>query len=340
MPQLVRRITPLALLALGAGALSAAPIGAQSETKPTPTCAGVSIVDPEGDHSQGGDNSDVTAAFFVTKDGVTTLNIRVQNLTDEVPSGFTGVTWYGIWKNAAGANRFVSGDIDFEGAVTFAYGSYTNPGAGFQQEGDTTGKLHTGAAGVIEIVIPPAELGEEKLAAPYIDSRLSRSVPGVGGIVSQADRAPDADAGPDYVVRECGAGEPVPPEPKPQPKPSGGGGSGGGGSSGGGSSTNPAPAPAQSQPATLPVTLSTKSARASRSLRFRISAREKVTKLAARLLSGKRSVATGRLSKVGKRSTLRLRGKRKLKKGRYVLELTGLNARGQRGSIQFRVRLR
>ena len=354
-----QRLTALSLVSVGAGALVAAgPGGAQSQTKPEPACAGVAIVDPEGDKTQGGDSSDVTAGFFVTRNGGTTYNIRVKNLSTNVPQGFTAVTWYGLWKNAAGATKFVSADVDFSGATSFNYGTF---GTSFQEEGTSVGKLHMGPGGVIEITIP-SEIMEDKLSGPYVDSRLARSVPGVGGIVSQADRAPDQGAGTDYMKQDCGAAtQPTPtatptatpapsetavpapsptpsptPTPTPTPAPGGGGGSNGTPPGSGGPGTAP------SQPATLPVKLVKKRVKGKgrRRVVFKLRAGERVTRLAARLRSGNKTVAVGRLKKVGKRSTLKLRGSRKLRKGRYVLDLTGVNARGERGSVSFRVRLR
>jgi hypothetical protein len=51
-------------------------------------------------------------------------------------------------------------------------------------------------------------------------------------------------------------------------------------------------------------------------------------------------VATGSIKNLRRRGTLRLRARRSLARGSYVLQMTGVDARGQRGTVAFRVRLR
>src|SRR5688500_7679121 len=93
--------TPLAFLLVLLMAITATSLAGAQTAKPEPGCAGNSAVDPAGDQEgltvTPGENYDLTALFFLTKSNKTTANLKIKNLTKDVPSGATDVNWYVDW---------------------------------------------------------------------------------------------------------------------------------------------------------------------------------------------------------------------------------------------------
>jgi hypothetical protein len=302
------------------------PAGAQSAEKPEPACAGLAAKDAADDTSSG-ENTEILGFFFKTVGTKTTANIQVKNLTTEVPQGATGINWYVVWETPDG-QKFVEAAVDFNGDTSFGYGTLDGPDQpGYSQEGEAAGKLHEGENGVIEITVPSAEVGASRgktLKAPYASATLARSIPVLeAGLVQTVDSAPDEGGGRDYLVEPCVAAAPAPTEPGTQPGANPGAGA--------------------EQDATLPVSLVTRSAKArstrSKRLTLKLKSSEEVTDLRARLLKGAKEQGTGALATLNGTGKLKLKLKRKLRKGPYTLELIG-RAGGRQGTRAFKLKIK
>lgn len=332
----MRRIALVAGL-LATLTLTAADAPAVDDTKPV-ACNGLTFKDPSSDQA----NTQVPAdqmtpatemtGGFIKYDAskgaeATTYNLIVKDLTRTVPSGWTSVSWNAYFTTPDGTIRFVRTLVDFAGGETHEYGSFTpNPtGVGLtgvsQLEGDTQGKLFEGPDGVVQLVIP-AEFAPAgtKLETLYASSGQGRTLPGSvdspsRGLSSVMDTAPDdgADAGVSTTVAPCEGAEPG---PTPTPTPGGGG--------------TPPPGSGNSE---LPVTLVTKAVKAKKAkkrLKLKLRSSEKVTNLGAQLRKGTKVAGTGKLAALDGTGTLTLKLKKRLKKGKYVLDLAGNDAAGKR----------
>src|SRR3712207_1975352 len=125
---MTRRFPLLALAAITTTAVagSVTPASAVDETKPTP-CTGVAFNDPKGDSlsdpltlgdpfaSAGPANTDITSGWFNTRNGETTANLQIANLTQDIPQESPGGLWYYVEFNDG---RYVRAAIQTTG-VTF-----------------------------------------------------------------------------------------------------------------------------------------------------------------------------------------------------------------------------
>jgi hypothetical protein len=193
--------------------------GAETDTAP-PACRGMAASDPLGDHVFGAPEPtktqgsiDIEALYFRSgRDASgaysgTTAYVQVADLTTAVPPGSTAATWYVGWKDAEGATRFVGAtaatmtDVTGVAPLRFEYGTVN--GNNFTTDGTTTGRLHPGAHGIVEIAIP-RELAQEgdTLSAP---SAVVYRVIGDTDteITGATDHAPDSGAGQDWVATPC-----------------------------------------------------------------------------------------------------------------------------------------
>jgi hypothetical protein len=313
-----------ALASVSLATCLAAPAGALDATKPDPGCAGLAFVDPAGDQTDpfgtAPQNLDVTGGFFKYDGTTTTANIRVANLSQDVPPYATGVDWYFLY--AVGATTYyVGASIDFTGAVTFGYGTYDSA-QGYTETDTMAGKLFEGPSGVIQLAVPTAAKGGEGnlLRSPYVDATESYSVPGVGGFVQSADDAPDSLSGRAYTVGSCEAG-----------------------------ATGATPIRAPARTSTLRIKLLSNRASAARAhkgrtLALRLRSSEAITKLSGRITSGStrnpRVYGTGRLKRINGTATLRVRLRRALHRGSYRLDLGGIKRKGQRASRSLHLTVR
>jgi hypothetical protein len=292
--------------------------GAAAADKPAPACAGLAFSDAAGDAQTnstglpGGEgpaqpNLDITGGFFLSDGATVTADIRVANLDRKVPDGDDGVVWYMLW-HAGEETRYVGAELGSGGDVAFLYGTYDPTTGAYSHDGDTTGALFEGADGIVQVALP-ADYVKGTLASPYAEASELVSI-GVIGSLSNDDTAPDDQRGVDYTPAPCPAAAAPPPA---QAAP-----------------TSPAP-----RGLTLHVAPRAGSARvANRRHRVTIAVRSDgpVTKLVARLLgpSGKgRTLASGRLAKLEGAAALRLRTKRRLRRGRYVLRVTATGPDGR-----------
>lgn len=323
----------LAAVALPAVAWLAGPVGAQTG-KPEPDCAGLAATDPAGDSKDmagrpGAANLDVTGLFF-RSEGKTTANMRLANLTKDLPPGASAIRWYIVFGPAT-ARRWVRGTI-VSGSPdpAFSYGTYGGSPPSYTVDGDTTGKLHEGPEGIVEIVVPATVGGGagKTLVEPIAETASAVTTP-VRGQLFGADRAPDTGAGKDYLVGQCSSGQPPPIDP----------------------GVVTGPPPQTGDPARLPDTVAqrgdlhvkpaskvrlTKKASRRRRLALAVTATETVTRIRATLFAGSRvkgkAIGKGSLARVARKGKLTLKLSRPLKRGKYTLFLSGTNADGRAAS--------
>ena len=307
--------------AFAATAWLATPARALDDAKPTPTCAGVNFTDPAGDAAidpvgiglgalPATDNMDITGGFFKydtdsSGSATFTANIEVANLTKDVPTGATGVSWYYFW-NSGGAQYFVTAQVDATGAESYTYGHTAQI---LMTDGDARGKMFPGAKGVIQIAVPQGATQAQdgkRLSSPYASSRATFNLVAVEYIPT-ADDGPDGQVGKTYTVAQCAGG-------------------------------------ATTAAGALPITLGTSAAKASKakkgkSLSFKLTSTEAVTGLKGTLKKGKTSYGSGKLATLDGKGTLKVKLKKSLKKGTYKLNLSGSTAAGA-GKATFSVKVR
>jgi len=330
----LRRVLALALSLATAFAL-ASPALALDDTKPAPTCAGAAFTDKAGDQVRGftgtpadpsvGPNLDIIGGFFKDEAGEVTANLQISNLTNDIPSGADAISWYMVY-TAGGADYFVDATVTSGAQPVFGYGTYDSSLGNFTSVGTTKGKLFAGDHGVIQIVVPAAAKGVEgqTIKTPYAVAYENISIPAVGSLLNQDDRAPDTGTGKSYDVAQCAAGSTAPPtEP--------------------GTGTT-APPTSRTKPGTLPITLASSTAKAAkakkgRTLSLKLKSAERVTGIKATLKKGSTSYGTGKLASLNGKGTLKLKLKKALKKGTYKLQLTGSTAAGA-GKAKFTIKVR
>ena len=352
---------------LVAGAVPAPAQNAQKADGPPPRCvtSGNAFYDTyadnnklDGDEDPDDVNLDLTGGYFLydasAGDKAVTVNLNVPTMSDRVPVGGTGMAWNFIYSDGPESYRFVRRLRDFSGEY-YEYGKVTRDGTAagsFQYEGKTTGKAFPGRNGGISIVVPAAAGGVlgKQLSEPMATTTVTKQAPGaapsLGGLSTMVDLGPDGArlgfGGNPWKVGTCppedrfSAEEPAPPPPpgpmEPTKVPSG--------------EPQPQPQPAPSEVAQqqdggpLPVKVLTRRSsrlKKGRTLVLEVRASETVTDLAAQLRRGSKVLARGKLAWVGGNAELKLKLGTKLRKGRYVLDLAGSDARGAHRFTQARL---
>lgn len=318
----------LATLVCGLAAWQASALALDDE-KPGPGCAGSAFTDKTGDQtdstpllgaaSTAGPNEDITGGFLRYDGDTITANIKIANLTNAVPSDATNVEYY-FQYTLAGANHYVSASNDGT-TTTYSYGTF-DPNTGYSATDTVPGKEFPGPDGVIQIQLPAADVQQgATLGDPYAVAAQGLEIPGVGGLVSPADTAPDDMKGTPFVIGSCIDG---------------------------GASATPAPATATSgSSASLvfraPTILgSAKTANRTHKLSFKIDAQQKVTGLLVRLLpvSGKgKALASGRVASANGLTKVKLRVSARVKAGSYLLVATGtVDGKKLRGTQRVRLK--
>lgn len=372
----IARWTCAALTILVAALVAAAvPAPAQEATKPPPPCPdtgyGHAFYDTHADHNkaQGDDddedvNLDLSRGWFVYDaakgDRAVTANLSVQDMSDRLPVGSTTMAWNFIYSVAPESHRYVRRLRDFSGEY-YEYGKVTPDGStagSFQYEGRTEGKAFPGRSGGVTIVVPKAAgavLGKV-LDEPFATTTVSKQAPGAAQPFSRGvsttidvgfDGAKLGHAGLRWKVGTCPREETFPTEEPTEPPP-------------------PAPMeptrpdsgqpqsqqqPSPTEPAVmweegsgpLPVKLLTKRAsrlKKGRTLVLELRASQEVTALAAQLRKGSKVLAKGRLAWLAGNAELKLKLTGRLRKGRYVLDLAGSDARGAHRFTQAWLRVR
>jgi hypothetical protein len=325
---------PLAALiaAVSVGVMASGVVGsagAQTGATPTPDCSGVIITDPAGDQGipqgdpgvvllPGTDNVDLRGVFFrydTDSDAKTpvTANIQVTNLSKDLPLGASALSWYVEW-TVADTVYYVKADMDDAGAVVYDYG-VDDPTTGLTSSGATTGKFFEGENGVVQIRVPQS--GAKATDGNVLKTAEAHTSATIPGLLVFEDSAPESGTAKSYTVGQCPGESTAPPA----------------------TGTTP-PASAST---TLPIKLITSSAKAaknkkSKSLSLKLQSTEEVTGIKGTLKKGSTSYGSGKLSSLSGKGTLKLKLKKKLKKGSYKLKLSGTVAGGARSaSYKFKV---
>jgi hypothetical protein len=340
-------ITRLRLLSLlgaiasaGAAMLVLVPSSpAADESKPSP-CPSMNATDPTGDAGTGGDSLDLVGGFIKNNadSGETTANWVLKKLDKTIPAGATGKR-YRLTYSASNGSNYLQVVVNTDGEVFYQY----NGTGGFL---NGTGAFFEGENGIAQMVMPSNIGGDEgsKLTG------LSWSTTDIQGVPNTAQPSAvtyDTMPGKDQTVTACSpGGQPAPTQPQ-QTQPT---------------QTQP-PAqnpPAQNPPPEQPRTQSNDTRPAPLQIRFsrfggsakRLSA-AKVLKLKVRSLGGPISklqatlrlgspkgavYGKGALAKLNGKGTLPIRLTKKLKKGTYVLVVTGRQTSGRAAMASTKLR--
>jgi len=336
-----RLLVPAVIAAL---AFAVSPASAVDDAKPSVSCFGFLYKDkagdavstnPAGDASAKPENLDLIDGFlkFDAAKNETTVNIRIKNLTTDLPPGATAINWQVNYVGKAGTNDFLRASTDASGIVTYDYGGVEEtPAIPFNvRKGPTTGAFFEGPEGLIQMVFPEAvEPKGQVLKAFTISANEAIQVlpaaaptPVKGGSVYATDTASGGST-------QHTIGQPCPATPPPAPP-----------VTAGPPTTFGAPTGTTSE-APLPVKVATtkfKAKKVKKGMTFKLSSTEPLTQLAARLLKGKKAVGKGSLAKLNGKGSLKLKA-RGLKKGSYVLELSGTDGKGARRFKSFKIRVK
>jgi hypothetical protein len=325
----MRRILAFPLVML---LLLAVPVAA-ADPMPTPDCHGINVTDKEGDNvetttgNQGSPSTDITGGWltFDPASGKATANGRVANLTaGEVDPPHDGISWEFGFTTPSGP-MYVRGFQDITGMTKWTWGEprlVTDDQTAPRRTGTTSGALFPGKGGVVQIDIPLKDMGiavGATLKALTIEVRqwvtLPAAVPSAPPQVPLYSYAPpydDAAGKGQFLVGPCPAGSTP-------------------------AAATPVTTPAVAAPASLGVTVKVgrlSAKKVSKTRRIAIKLSGKATGLQATLRQGAggpegRIVAAGKLASLNGAGKLTLKLKGRLKKGRYMLVLTGRNASGQ-----------
>jgi hypothetical protein len=324
--------------------IGAGPATAIDETKPVHKC-GLLVKDGDKDATEPNaapntdphhDNMEIKGFFFKHEPAkgadATTVNIIIKDLTRDLPTGNTAINWsmkYTFNEKV----YFVRSVVDYSGGEAHEWGEFTATGAPagvsgtFQYKGETPGKLHEGPDGVVQIVIPQDNGGKagSTISNLEVSSNTGKSaVPTAAATPSRGVAYPnDTATTGKYTAAACDAATAppttAPSGPAPAPAPSGTG------------SSTPA---ATTGPAALPVKLASAKVKApkKKSLALKLTSSEKITGVVAQLRSASGTVAKGKLAAISGKGTLKLKLAKKLKKGKYTLDLVGKDASGAQRS--------
>lgn len=366
-------LAAVALATAGAATVLGGTAAAVDDTKPDPCGGAYAQKDAVGDQvatpgaNGATDTTDIIGLFFKHDPAkgaeATTFNLAVKDMKPAVPSGFTSQTWNVVYTTADETQRFVRAVLDFSGDLAFEFGTFRpapeNLTSVSQYEGVTTGKVFEGAAGLMQIVVPADRGGKagDKSSTIYATTTVGRTAPNeVGtptrGLASQVDETPDTapESKVTFTATPCADGTAPAPPATPGAPPSGGGGGTappqGGDPAGPGPGTPAQPGPAQPQggPPALSVKLLTKKVAAKKvkkALKLKLSATEAYTAVAAQLRSTKATLGLGKAKAFKKgKNGITIKLKKKLKKGRYVIDVRGTDAqgRGRVAAFKFTVR--
>lgn len=322
-----------------AAALTAVAVAFPAGAQDSPTavsCFGTFFTDKAGDNVRGHpafdgeagtDNLDLLEGWFSQAGGETFVNIRVKDLDTTIPPGSTSAQWQLDYGGSAPGVSFVRAVVDFAGLVTYDYGGQQQGAVTLNvREGGTTGNFIEGPNGVVQIAIPadkePKGTTLKGLTVfayePVQVIPPAAPTPVKGGQLYEQDTA--SGKGSHTLGQDC-------PPADPSTDPGGGDGSQGG-------------PPQVDDGGPLPVTVRTKSAKRSKSIKVKLESSEPLTQVAAQLRKGKKVAGKGKLSRLDGKGTLKLKAKRKPKKGSYVLDLVGTDGEGARRFLSVKFRLR
>lgn len=258
-----------------------------------PGCNGVQAPDKPGDVEPAG--MDILRAWADHADGRTTITVEIADLTREVSAGHT-FRAYDVNYSVGGGAYSQRAAVDPAGQVTF-WRWATNP---FVAD-PTTGEFAEGPGGYIRFTLPEAAAGSV-LNAFEVGTREFVGIQPLGGTYDAGDAAKSSLIR--WTVGTC----PAPPaEPAAAPI-----------------TTPPVAAvtaTAERGTQQLRVTV-VRISRRGRTLLMTLRSSAPIAGLRARL-GGARTLATGRLARLGAAGTLKLVGRRRVPAGRYALRLQG-----------------
>jgi hypothetical protein len=331
----------LAACCLAAGSVTAA--SGQGTATPAPGCDGVHLVDKAKDNAQ--PTTDINKVWFDRLGGKTFANMQVSDLKTELPGDST--EWYWSVRYDAGDTTYLLvAFLQADGTQGFGYRSTLPAGGAYGPVEESQGTIFPGKAGVIrweltddmggkvgtELVDTFASADEVVAGAPEKGSPYLR-------VVASIDDTTDIKSRPYMVKDACAGGTTPPPGGTPSGTPSG----------------QPVAPPAQpTGPASpggaktekLDVAVGKKVPRAKkvrRSLTLRAASKNGVSNVDAILVSGGKKgkvVGRGRIASLKGKGKLKLKISKKIKKGRYTLQLVGNNANGNGGSASFKLRFK
>ncbi len=331
--------------ALALGAISAVPAQAVDDTKPSPACYGLAFTDKKGDIAPtapgaqpgGRENLDLIGGFYkfdaAKGEEAATFNLQIANLSKDIPDGSTAVSWY-VASGANAGDTWLRALTDFTGVVSYEYGHYEIVGPQTQsvRDGGTTGAFFEGADGVIQIVMPadgPGKPGTVQKTQTITTYEARQVLPGAaptpakGGLLYTVDTASTKGT---YTV-----GSPCPATPPAAPPPS----------------VGTAPTAPVANVGPLPVKVSgtkLKAKKVKKSATFKVSSSETITQLGAQLKgTGKKAntiFGRGSLAKLSGSGKLKLKVTKKLKKGKYQMDLVGTDSQGAKRFTAVRVTVR
>ena len=322
------RLRPfLALPAL----LTIAAVGTSAHAAPAPDCNGQAYKDAKGDASlPSGDapQLDVLQGFVTTQGADATYHLQIADLSTTAPPPYITLNWYLMW-NAEDEERYVDASYSPETGMQYGYG-VLDPTTGFTGDSDVavSGAFTEGPDGFISIVLPKEKVKiGDTLKTLHADTRAGFGTNTTGGIVSQADDA----AGKTIKVTDC-ASAPAPAAPAPAPD---------GGSTGGGGSTPPAQQAPVVQFSLVGKPGKAKAAGKKRKLALKLKSSGPVTGVVAKLVKGTKLIGTGKLAKIDGTSKLTIKLKsKKLKKGKYKLNVSGKDSSGRTAGATLPLKLR
>lgn len=325
-----------AAAAVLAAAVATSPATAQAP--PGPGCFGYLFKDKAGDATRAHpafsgeaapENLDLIEGWLDVKGGASSVFIRVKNLDTTIPNGATAVTWQANYLGKSGVAAWVRAMTDFTGLVTYDHGGIQDtPAIPFNvRAGGTTGAFTEGPNGVVQIDFPESvePKGQQLKTFTIAASEAVQVLPGAaptpvkGGSLYEDDAASGGKT--TFTIGgACPAEAPAPPSPAETPRPA-------------------APAAAERP---LPVRVTTtrfKARKVKKGLTLKLKASEPIMQLGAQLKKGRKVVARGKLARLNGKGTLKLKAKR-LKKGRYVLDLVGTDAVGARRFTAAKITIR
>jgi hypothetical protein len=315
-----KRIT-LGTAALAAAVALAGPAGAAG---PTADCNN-SAKDATGDNvnqtttQPATPNMDMTEFFWRFEGGKATANLRVADLNTTVQPPYTSHA-YTIEFTVNKEPRLLTAVYDQAGQVAFQYGhpreiDSTDPAPSY--EGDTTGKLHEGKDGVIQIDVPMdvfkaagATFGAATIEARQYAGRMAVGYPAPIIFVAPIADTMTGKAG--FVAAPCAAPT-VPTVTLP---------------TGVTTTAVTGTAVAPKLTVTAPRLVAKKVAKA-KGFSVKLSTTAPLTGLTAQLKKGSKVVGKGSLKSLTGSGTMKLKVTKKLKKGTYTLAFAGTAAAGK-----------
>jgi hypothetical protein len=325
-------------------AVAALLAGTATAADPTPAYSGCGVFkkdapgdagtgDPISSQSGAPDEAEIEEAWVSADSQVFAL--RVKKLSDSVPPPATSITYDA--KFDAGGVKFVRAYEDFTGAVVYEYGHLETIDAGatqnnrYMRDGETTGVFAAGDHGIVGITIP-AEVGKAGtgLKAVTGEVQVGRSTVLPGAISQSPTR------GLSYLNDDVGLGTVTL-----------------GPCAGGGGTTTTGPTPTttttttttttQQSTGAFPVKLASKSikkAKKGKTVKVKLKSSEALTDVGVRIAKGSAVYGTGKLAKLGRTGTVKVKLAKALKKGTYSFDVAGTDANGARrvGSLKLKVK--